>query len=293
MPVFCHLHSPGSRLLLPLALLLCVYGCSPAANRVLGGRLSGNVHWQGRVDVVGDVELVAGSRLTIDPGTDVVFHPAPPDLDRWQDHPHFPGSELVIYGSLVAEGTAARPIRFRPSDPSTGPGSWGGVNVSGSPMVSISHARFSGADSALHIQESTAWVEDSIFSENLVAIRFHSSEILIEHNLLHDNDSGIRFHFGSPVICNNRITSNRRGLFITAHPTDFRIENNVFEGNEDYDVVLGEEVPQDVSLTGNWWGTTESAELAGRIYDRRRDAHLGQVLVEPLLLAPPAGVGPR
>lgn len=272
--------------------LLC-HGCLPSTTRIEGGQLTGEQYWQGRIDIVGDVELATGSRLVLAPGAELVFHPAPPELDRWQDHPHFPGSELIVYGEMFAEGTPAAPIRFRPLDPDGPAGSWGGVNVVASPQVRVSHAIFQGADSALHIQESTAFIEDSRFIGNLVAIRFHSSEILIEHNLIEDNDTGIRFHFGAPVICNNLIRKNRRGMFVTAHPQDYRIENNQFDGNIDYDVVLGEEVPEDLDLDMNWWGGRTPSSIMDKIYDQHREAHLGRVRIDPLRDNPVQGVGPR
>ncbi|PNU20750.1 hypothetical protein C2E25_05910 [Geothermobacter hydrogeniphilus] len=282
------------RLLLAVLFLAVICtGCLPSVKRIDGGRLAGEQYWRGRIDIFGDVELVAGSSLVIAPGSDIVFHPAPPELDRWRDHPHFPGSELVIRGDFRAEGTASRPIRFRASVADAPAGSWGGINISSSPSTRIRHAVFSGADSALHIQESTASIEDSVFSGNLVAIRFHSSNILIDHNRIVDNDTGIRFHFGAPVIRNNQISNNRRGLFITAHPRDLRIENNSFIANRDYDVVLGEEVPEDIQFGGNWWGTTDVRQVSPRIYDRERDDLLGRVLLRPLRESPVAGVGPR
>jgi len=281
------------KLLVGLALLLICAGCLPKVTRIEGGDLSGELFWQGQINIYGDVEVSASSHLVIAPGTDVVFHPAPAALDRWHDHPHFSGSELVIRGSLQAEGTMDNPIRFRAVEQAAPAAAWGGINIIGSPDARFSYCRFSSADSALHIQESTVFIQNSVFTGNLVGIRFHSSAIRIEHNRIENNDTGIRFHYGAPVISHNLILDNRRGIFITSHPQDFRIENNQFENNRDYHVVLGEEVPENLFLGHNWWGTTEVEDVQSLVYDGRREPHLGTVKLRPLLGAPAVGGGPQ
>lgn len=273
-------------LTLTIIVLAFLTGCSLHAHRIDSGDLSGEHLWQGRIDVYGDVVLTEGSLLRIAPGSELVFHPPGPGQDRWQSHPNFIGSELIVRGIFFAEGTAASPIVFRSADPAAEAGSWGGVNISGSPESHISHVRFSQADSALHIQESTAYVEHSVFSDNYVGVRFHSSTILIEQNRFENNDTGVRFHFGSPVICRNQFIGNRRGLFITSHPQDFLIENNSFLNSRDYHIVLGEEVPEAIPVLHNWWGTTDTAAILEKLYDGRRESHLGLVSIEPLRTSP-------
>lgn len=266
-------------------------GCSARTLRVDSSDLAGDHFWQGRIDVYGDVVLSEGSRLNIAPGSELVFHPPGPGQDRWQSHPNFTGSELIIRGELVAEGSAEKPIVFRAADKNATAGYWGGVNVSGSPESRFSYCRFSQADSALHIQESTAYIEHSVFTKNLVGVRFHSSKILIEKNRFENNDTGVRFHFGAPVICRNVFVANRRGLFVTSHPSDFLIENNSFLDSSDYHIVLGEEVPEELPALRNWWGTTETDQILKKIYDGRRETHLGKVSFEPLRSFPDPAAG--
>ena len=90
----------------------------------------------------------------------------------------------------------------------------------------------------MHSRDSQVYIEQSLFENNLVGIRFHDSSILIEHNLLRHNQAAIRFHFGDPVICENEFLGNAVNLFITSHPRDYRIENNSFGAASDYQVVL-------------------------------------------------------
>jgi hypothetical protein len=156
----------------------------------------------------------------------------------------------------------------------------------------VRYCIFRQADSAIHSREATVEVTKSLFERNLVGIRFHSSGIRVTNNLLRDNDTGLRFHFGIPTVTGNRFENNRVNLFITAHPKNYRFDNNYFGTPREYHVVLGEEVPEDVELGGNAWDAPDGAAVLERIFDGRRLPYLGKVLVEPLIKIPPETVIP-
>lgn len=283
--------TPGPlRPALPALVFLLLVACAPPP-KPLTGSLTGDIRWRGTVKLAGDVVLDEKSRLTIAPGTTVLFLPPPPGEDRLVDHPHFPGSELIVRGTVAAEGTPERPIVFRYLDPSAPAGSWGGINLQQSPQALFRYCRFTQADSALHSQESRLSVTESLFEGNRVALRFHTSEVLFERNLVRRNGTGVRFHFGSPVIRFNDIRENDKGFFLTSHPRDFRIEMNNVVDNRDFSVVLGEEVPEAVSMPHNWWGGVDPAWIASSFYDGRRVDYLGRVEFTPTASGPVPGAG--
>lgn len=283
------------RLFSPLILIaglstFLLTACLPGNLPVAKGVLHGEQVWQGVVHVAGDVILAEDAHLTILPGTRVLFLP-PGDDDLFLEHPYFPGSELIVKGRITAIGMPAAPIVFAAVDPVAGAGSWGAVNIEGSPEAIFEYCLFRQADSAVHSRDAQVYIEESIFEDNLVAIRFHSTELLVEHNLLRNNHTAIRFHFGSPVICENRFEGNRVNLFITSHPRDYRIENNTFGAATDYQVTFGEEVPDDVQLSGNYWGPIDADALQATFFDGQRADYLGRVRVDPVRSSPAARVG--
>ncbi len=272
-----------ARRLLLVSLLLSLCGCLKAAPQPVKGPLQGDLFWQGRVMLVGDVIVEQGASLTIAPGTEVIFLSSPPELDLLVDHPNFPGSELIVKGVLRAEGTAEAPIVFRHRDPAAPPGSWGAVNLTESPSATFRYCRFTQADSAVHSQQSAKVViQNCLFEKNLVGVRFFSTDMLIESSTLRDNGAGVRFHFGSPVVRRNLFEKNGRAFFFTSFPRNYRIEYNNILSSLDYQVVLGEEVPDDVLLAHNYWGTIDGALIESRFFDGRRDPYLGQVRYLPL-----------
>ena len=265
-------------------LLLCVFllnSCS-LLRPPLGQVLSGKIHWQNEVRLHGDVLLEAGAELIIAPGTRVIFEPPRPGEDIYREHPYFVGSELIVRGRLIALGTAAKPIVFMAADPAGAAGSWGGINIEDSPEVHFSHCRFEQSDSALHSRQSWVTVENSHFSNNLVGVRFHDTRLLVENNLFENNGTAIRFHFGSPLIINNLIRNNRKGLFISAEPRDYRIENNSFIDNAPYQVSLGEGVKEAVDLRNNHWSEPAGSALEARFFDGRVDDWLGRIEYLPV-----------
>jgi hypothetical protein len=267
-------------------------GCLPAAETV-DGVLHGDLTWSDRVYVDGDVILAPDAHLTITPGTEVIFLPVAATDGSLIEHPHFAGSELIVQGLLTAEGSAEAPIIFRALDPQAPAGSWGAINIEGSRQSIFKFCVFRQADSAIHSRDSaTVYIEESLFEQNLVGVRFNTSEILVENNLLRNNDVGIRFHFGAPVICNNRFEAGRVNLFITSHPTEYHIENNVFGPVSEYQVVLGENVPEDVALSRNYWGGIDAEAVIANSFDGHRLSYLGKLQVAPILGVTPRLAGP-
>ena len=258
----------------------------------VSGNLQGEVRWHGKVFVEGDVVVAARSRLIIAPGTEVVFLPAAEGKDLFIERPNFPGSELIVLGTLIAEGTTEKPITFRFVDPAAPAGSWGGINLRESTEARFRYVRIVQANSAIHSHKSKAVIEESRIENNLFGLRFHTTDFLIRNNLLRSNGTAIRFHFGAPVIRNNVIADNEKGVFITSYPRDYRIEENNIIGNRRYAVVLGEEVPDNVQMAGNYWGTDSPEAIAASLFDGRKDDYLGKVLFAPFAEAPVFQAGP-
>lgn len=284
------------RLLHALLLILVLFStaaCLPSVPPpVVTGVLHGAQRWSGEVLVGGDVVLAPDSLLTIQPGTRIRFLPPPGFPGGLTEHPHFPGSELIIKGRLFAEGTQTAPIVFEAADDAAPPGSWGALNFEDGAEGIFSHCVFRQADSAIHSRDSSVSVEESLFERNLVGLRFHSSVILARHNLLRNNDTAVRFHFGKPSVSSNRFEGNRVNLFVTAHPRDYHFENNFFGIPLEYQVVLGEEVVEDFKMAGNYWEEGIADEVLVKVFDGHLSPDLGKLRLLPMLPVIPGSVGP-
>ncbi len=259
----------------------------------LSGVASGETRWQGTVFIDGDLVLEEEARLVIAPGTEVVFLPPADGKDLFTERPNFPGSELIIRGTLIAEGTAEKPISFRFVDPEAPAGSWGGINLKESPEVRFRFVRITQANSAIHSHGSIVRLEQSLIENNLFGPRFNTTEFTIRNNLFRDNGTAIRFHLGTPLITGNMITGNDKGIFITSDPGDYRIEGNNIVGNRRYAVALGEEVADDVQMANNYWGTDDTVAIEASLFDGRKDDYLGKVIFSPFADKPISSGGAK
>jgi hypothetical protein len=279
-------------LLFGVASLSLISGCAATPGFQTSGEFAGANFWQGNVFLRGDVIVPAGETLTIAPGTRVQFLPPDRGEDSFTDHPFFPGSELIVYGRVVAEGTPENPIIFEAADSQGPAGFWGAINFQEDSSGSFRHCVLTQADSAIHSQNASLRIENCFFSQNLVAIRFNQTDILIRNNLIADNQTGIRFHYGAPEIVDNILSNNDKGIFVTSFPRDYRISGNTIIGSRRYHVVLGEEVPDDVHMMNNYWGAGKLEEIESGMFDGRRVGYIGRVLFEPFLASPNPAAGP-
>jgi len=264
--------------------------------------------WSGEVMVEGAVLVARTATLKIAPGTIVRFKRIDHDGDGVGD------GGLRVTGRIIARGTPEKPIRFVSAEDAPRPGDWSYLLLftSGQESV-IQHCIFNHAFTGLQVHFSRAVIRDSVFQNNREGIRFGRAEIVVEHNEIINNDVGIRYHRleGPVAIHGNLITKNGVGLFLVpssqksvdssaaAYVPDVRyyipplIRNNSISSNLRYNYQLGERLATDIPLGGNWWGDNDVAIIRETIFDRERDPELGSVTINPVLLEPAVGIGPR
>jgi parallel beta-helix repeat protein len=102
----------------------------------------------------------------------------------------------------------------------------------------------------------------------------------IEGNLIKDNTNGIylRSDEDTPIIKDNTFTGNTVGIFNPSY--EATITGNSFIDNTQYAIRAGSDA---VNVKDNWWGTTDRAVIAEKIYDSNDDFSLGTVVYQPML----------
>ncbi|MCP3875687.1 MAG: right-handed parallel beta-helix repeat-containing protein, partial [Desulfobacteraceae bacterium] len=121
-----------SKYLFILMLLLISFLTPNLFAATTSGTLSGDETWSGTISITGDVTVPFGKKLTIEPGTTVIF---PADSDDTTGGKDTSLSELIIYGSLVAVGDPdAVPVEsgrivFKSDSATPNSGDWGGIQV--------------------------------------------------------------------------------------------------------------------------------------------------------------------
>ena len=167
--------------------------------------------------------------------------------------------------------------------------------------------------SGLQAHFSTVNIANVTFQDNHEGMRFGRAKLSIKNNRFVDNDIGIRFtRMEGPVsIFFNEIRKNRIGVFLVPSGQNIQdffepdrsgkpwntgrllIKYNNISDNSWYNVSLGEKQFWDLDMSENWWGTSDLLKIRQTVFDKRRDAALGSVILEPVAPHAIAEAGPQ
>ena len=195
-----------------LALLLLL--AAPALARNPAGKLSGTPRWSGEIVLSQPVTVPKGVTLAIAAGTRIRATKAE--------------ATLVISGTLLARGTAEKPIIF-----DTPPG-WQGIHFFEAPEVSeLEHLTIDGAATAISSIAAKFAVRFCSFTGNGTAIKLlRESYPLVEDCRFADNDIAIDNEMKSvATIRRNRFTGHKNSAIIASHNSGGPIIDNLFEKN--------------------------------------------------------------
>ena len=281
-----------------------IIGTPGGAPVVLGDTvISHDTVWQGEIIIQGVINVKRGATLTIRPGTAVRFK----KIDR--DKNNVGDGEILVEGRLIARGTADKQISFTSAEKHPAVNDWSYLQFLAADRSNvIEHCRFEYAFAGIMIHYAEVKISDSVFQNNNRGVHYNTADLSIDHCTFVENRIGIRFMRleGNVLITNNEISRNDLGvLFVRQHvnAVDFerlnrgtempRFEGNNIFANRTYNFSLGEGQERDVSVTGNWWGSTKRDTIADLMFDRSKDGSLSKILFEPFLTEPVRKSGAR
>jgi parallel beta-helix repeat protein len=311
--------------LIPLIALLAGTGCQKAEVTELAKQtIDQDTTWSGTVVINGDVYVPPGVTLTIAPGTVVKFKKIDEKSDQNLfdiDSPYYPEAELIIRGRLIARGTKDKQIVFTSAEMRPNPADWGAINFLGSEGNVVEYAKVYCAYNGIHAHGSAVrvtnsefarngvgisfkkeeeapdvpWfgrpsdltITNSVFSKNKGAIGCRNSTAEILHNEIRENKFfGIWPKEDCPaVIRYNEITDNDRGIYLYQVQGMVLEQNNIYN-NRSYDIAIAEAQDFPVSAPYNWFGTTDPAKIAEKLFDKNDDPEVAEIQIQPLLDKP-------
>jgi hypothetical protein len=124
------------------------------------GSITTNTVWSGSVHVTGNVSVMSGVTLTINPGT-MIYMQAYQGYREPEKRIHF-----VISGSLDANGTSTQPIYFTSDAATPTNGDWFQLGASGSPHMHLHYVVMQYNIEGLNLFNSTVIVDHSVFRWN-------------------------------------------------------------------------------------------------------------------------------
>ncbi len=200
--------------------------------------------------------VLPGAKLTVMPGTVVWFLKL----------------GLIVKGELQIIGTDAEPVRFA----SLGDSNWKGIFLDQSHTRNkIQHAQISDAEFGLRAADSTIFLQNCIFQNNVWGIVLEEGTAEISKSLIRTSGkTGIAARKAKLSVKNSVITENDSGGFIL-EDSKVLIEQNNILNNGNWAVKVLDKKGK-IRAAKNWWGD-ENPELAEII---------GQLAIRPVLRKP-------
>ncbi len=132
----------------------------------------------------------------------------------------------------------------------------------------------------------STFILQNIFWDNRTAVIFSSSaDSYFHYNHVYENQAGIIFRNNSRIIevANNTFTANKEYIarFLAQEDVLFT-ENNIFNNERDTALLMNL-TPFNMDVSGNYWGTTDSLQIKGYLYDNSNDPALGELNYLPFL----------
>ena len=200
--------------------------------------------------------VLPGARLTVMPGTVVWFLKL----------------GLVVKGELQIIGTQTEPVRFA----SLGRSNWKGIFLDQSHTQNkILHAQISNAEFGLRAADSTVFLQNCIFQNNVWGIVLEDGTAEISKSLIRTSGkTGIAARKAELSVKGSVITENDSGGFILENSKVLMEQNNILNNGNWAVKVLDKKGK--IKAVKNWWGD-ENPELAEII---------GQLAIQPVLKKP-------
>ncbi|WP_020676008.1 PQQ-binding-like beta-propeller repeat protein [Geopsychrobacter electrodiphilus] len=266
-------------ILMPLLLLLagCAMPHTPSEKLLLQGKvlLKTETLWQGEILVDGEVTVAHGVTLTIAPGTNVRFVRRDKDRDGLGD------ATIIVKGSLVATGTEQLPIRFLSAESNPQPADWLEIRSDFAKQLLFDWCEFRDSAYTLHAHFSRGHIRNSYIHHNIDGCRLGRSRFLVQHNLVEYNrGKGINFRDSEVTLVDNIIRNNGAGIFLFEKPGKSVISrNNIYHNG--LNLQLGDFFAENISVSDNWWGSSDPQMIENVIYDHIDDPELGRVTIRP------------
>ena len=206
------------------------------------GTIATDTTWNTDLLLTGDVTVPAGVTLTIEAGTTIFGSSTGDDQanGRWTDK-----TELIVFGTLLVNGTEAEPVYFTSDAATKAAGDWGGIQIrEGSTTSELSTCMIRHATEGVGISSQDipgggdVWanVHNCAIQQNQIGITIRANTNWpngihinvggeIQNNAITDNVAegiflwiwcGYQSALTNPIITNNVIQNNGSGIYLRA-----------------------------------------------------------------------------
>lgn len=249
-------------------------------------RLTENETWNPEKTYIvqGTLEIPQNVTLNVPPGTTVKFRRDALLTVRG----------ILKIGTPLDQDPATRLVHLTSDNVGPAPGDWAGILFDHTHDLEsfVRGTVIEYATVALDIKTTSPTVAGCVLRQNKTAIALDGSDARIQHNDILDNRTGISTigRQTRPKIERNSITKNETGIF--CENVQSIIQSNNLNANI---FALRLNVKFDLVVTDNWWGHSDTIEIANVIVDAADPVlttkQIGTVYYEPFANARIADAG--
>lgn len=282
--------------LMAIVIAVCMFGAAAFAQQFAPGVIMTDVNWSGEIWVKGDVVVEKGATLTIMPGTRVMFLPVSDENKSGADPAR---SEITVRGRLIAQGTRnTGRIIFTSGGTNPQMNDWSGIVLKNPRTPSVlNNCLIEYAYKGVNCYGSSPEVSECEIRYNLyagISCEVRANAVIRKNSITSNEFAGVVCELASnPILEQNIITQNTNGVIIfdrsqpnlgTVNYTrgSSRGENlilNNFEAN------IYNHSANDILAQNNLWNTSNPADIAANIYDKRQNSTKGEILFLPVFEA--------
>jgi len=288
-------------------LLYDVFSYNPLENATnVSGIISSDTTWrlnQSPVQLVGDVAVDEGVTLTIEPGVTI----------------NMGNRTLYVDGTLHAEGTEQSPINFTSTLSPQAEAMWlihfrqtsgnntikhafldygyilnlenMGGNMLSNCVMTMTYLRLwntSITDCTIQDVREIRLYGYSSFENNTIQniseyVELDGSHMLVQYNLFQKNQKIFFEEYSDLIFRYNTVVENVYGLYFEGKYVDYEISYNNIFANQQANAKTLSNYPDNINLSNNWWGTTNTTIIDQGIYDYYDDFSRGKVYYQPIL----------
>ena len=138
----------------------------------------------------------------------------------------------------------------------------------------------------VYVSTDSAMISHNIFWQNHQAVTFRQArDCRLENNSITGNVFGIddRNNAVGNEIRKNTMTLNEKTVFTFSESEDLTIELNNWFANDQKSNIIWNQIPEDIDISGNYWGTTDTAAIDNLIFDKNDNPALGELNYMPFL----------
>jgi tetratricopeptide (TPR) repeat protein len=229
------------------------------------------VYWSDNISMPAAFEIPYRTTVIIKPGTHIF---AADD------------AQLLVYGNLIAEGTAYHPIQFSANIMTDTKDYWQGITLGNGSASSLKYVEISNAEFGILYEDFTSQsLINSTFENNLIGVgAFNASPKIYQCTFTGNTKAIASYSNGSPILTGlinempykNAIVNNTTGIYLAGGSVYLNQGYNDIYNDPASGYYVYSTGTLRIAAANNYWGSTNGVDIQAHLYPKN------YILIDPV-----------